>query len=45
MHRPNFPCGFYLEVGPMKSYPTQIVANQHMRDVRDAKSYPLSCFE
>jgi enterochelin esterase-like enzyme len=42
---PKLPLRFYLEVGLMESYPMQITANRHLRDVLNAKGYPVHYFE
>lgn len=42
---PKLPLRFYLEVGLMESYSMQIASNQHMRDVLQAKGYPIHYFE
>jgi enterochelin esterase-like enzyme len=36
---PKLPQRFYLEVGLMEGYPSQIASNRHMRDVLTAKGY------
>jgi enterochelin esterase-like enzyme len=38
---PTLPLRFYLEVGLMESYSTQVAANRHMRDALMAKGYGL----
>lgn len=42
---PKLPLRFYLEVGLMESFPVQIAANRHMRDVLSAKGYAIGYSE
>jgi enterochelin esterase-like enzyme len=35
----KLPLRFYLDVGPIEGYPSQIASNRHMRDVLTAKAY------
>jgi len=50
--RPRLPLRFYLEVGlletgrpPRDDHPGQIIANRHLRDVLEAKGYPVQYAE